>query len=449
MSFVGITLSAQNDSITKIKYIVDIPLIDAPYSFKHNALSYSSFSPGMPASLRLAKNYTVIQKYYTKRLFINPNKDYPISGKILRYAGFGLIDLIIENFFITMPLTGTWLHEEGHRAVMTQYGISSFNDMNTFPYGQDFVAVNSIKDEELANMKENHPKDFIRLPIAGIEMQFEMIKSLQKDNFYHELKLPLGFSYLFNVINSVSYVNSADDPSAVDSLTIEIEGIEGSNIKNRDFTGYDFTAWAYDLFRSDEPYANRGTHPSGVGIRRYRRTTDLTSEELGYLEKMGKRQLINFINPGILFINSIKINNNLRFNFSGFHYLTSFGDDIGGNVFLHYKNYRLFTAFHRYQNYNHSFYGLEAQLIDYEYNFMGRLFNLSPLIHLWTQPKNQEFKTSSSQFGGKLGLSAETNLGNWARPYINISAKTKGWVAGDVFLGNNFSALMGLKIHVK
>ena len=160
--------------------------------------------------------------------------------------------------------------------------------------------------------------------------------------------------------------------------------------------------------------------------------------------KMGNLQVLNFISPSLFYINSIKVNENLRFNFAAFHYLTSFGYDIGSNFFIAYKKQNLFFALHNYHNLNTRFYGIETQLIDKEIKAGTKTILLSPSLHVWSQPTNQSFRTSSAALGAKAELRISTALGSIWRPYINLSAKTKGWVAGDVYLNSNFSCRVGI-----
>lgn len=258
----------------------------------------------------------------------------------------------------------------------------------------------------------------------------------------------MAVKFLMSISNSVGYVNfSATEEADVDIQ--KFEEIEGDNIKKRDFTGWDFTAYIFDLSRPEENYRDRGIHPSGIGIRRYRRISDLNNEELDYLKKMGELQYINFINPGLLFINSIKVNENFRFNFSGFHYLTSFGDDIGSNFMFDYKGNKVFLALHNYRNFHSNFYGIEGQIVDKEILINNLNFNISPSLHLWTQPKNQDFRTSDSFFGGKAELQISTKLGKYFSPYVVVAGKTKGWVAGDVYLDEKISTRFGTRVYIR
>ncbi len=441
------SLQAQTDSI-KTKFIIDIPLLDLPANTDNSGLAFKQFSPSMQQSLGFSKSIAETQQYYTKRLFFKPEKNYTIGRKILRELGLGSTNLIIEILIGGTPFGTGWTHEEWHRAVMNKNNVRSFNDMNTFPIGKETVSVSHVTDEDLANFKASNNADFVRMGIAGIEAQYEYVKAVQKDNFYNNLNLSSQVSYWINNLNSISYVRFCSTAEG-DSLTVKLEREEGTNIKVRDFTGFDFTAWIYDLSRPNEAYAARGISPSGVGIRRYRQTTDLTNEELDYLKKMGKMQWINLISPMMFYINSIKVNNDLRFNFGLFHYLSSFGYDLGCNFFVNYKQNKIFFALHNYHNLHNNFYGVEAQLIDKELLIGNKTLLFTPSVHLWTQPKNQEFRTSDSQLGGKAEIYVSAKIGQTWRPYIALSAKTNGWVAGDVYLNSNFSGRIGVRAFVK
>lgn len=447
VSIVSIITHAQTDT-SKTKYTLDFELIDLPYSTDFSFLAYSQFSLGMPSTLSLSKSLCEFQKYYTHRLFFNPKKTYSLFQKTYLSLGFLASDFIFENTLSYCPLGTGWLHEEWHRAVMNQYNIRSFDDMNTFPFGSDAVSVNYITDSDLARMKAKSNPDFVRMAEAGIEAQYEFVKALQKDNFYNNQNLPLSLSYFINIMNNISYVRYCSDPES-DLETIEFESEEGTNIEIRDFTGWDFTAWIYDLTYPTELYSARGIHPSGVGVRRNRKTTDLPEDKLDFLAKMGNMQYINLISPQMLFINSIRINNDLRFNFSLFHYLTSFGYDLGSNFFIEYKKNKLFFALHNYQNFSNSFYGIETQLIDKQLFIGNKSFFISPRLLLWSQPKNQDFTTDVSSFGGKAELSVSAKFSKIFYPYLTISAKTKGWVAGDVYLDEKLNARFGIKAYIR
>lgn len=446
--FIFSLLYSQKADTSRINFVVDIDLIDLPYSFEHKLKPIWTISPSMHQSLTWSKTIAQSYQYGTKRLFFKPNKTFTYWGYLWRSTSLYTLNAIIEYIMAYSPLGTGWLHEEWHRAVMTHRNVRSFNDMNTFPIGQQTVSVSHVKDNDLNMMKALYNPDFVRLMAAGIEGQYEFVKELQKDNFYYKLDLPSELSYLFNITNSIAYVRMCSKPAS-DSLTVELERFEGKDVEKQDFTGMDFVAWIYDLSRPDEAYNMRGYSSYGGGIRRYRLTSDLTAEELNYLKQMGNLQLFNLVSPFLVGINYIKINNNLQMNFSMFHYLTSFGYDLGSNFFVKYKKHNILFAYHNYHNFKTNFYGLEAQYIDYEFKTKNFTYFINSKLNIWTQPKNQDFRTNKHQPGFRIEIYFGTKTNTFIEPYIIFSAKTKGWVASDVYLDKNISIKIGIRGRIK
>jgi hypothetical protein len=91
------------------------------------------------------------------------------------------------------------------------------------------------------------------------------------------------------------------------------------------------------------PYSGRGPHPSGTGIDRYIKTTDLTDEELDYLQAQTYWHILNYLSPMLFFIDRIPISDTgIYGNFAFRHLLTSFGTDISLNVFLKKDIYNIY-----------------------------------------------------------------------------------------------------------
>ena len=122
---------------------------------------------------------------------------------------------------------------------------------------------------------------------------------------------------------------------------------------------------------------------------------------------------------------------------------------MGCNFFIDYKGKKIFLAVHNYHNLNNSFYGIEAQILDKIIPIKNSNLFLTPTFYVWTQPKNQEFRTNKSELGGKAELKISTSLNNVWYPYLTISGKTKGWVAGDAFTSSNINLRLGIKVIIK
>lgn len=430
----------------KVGLLLDFPLFDLPFQ-THAADATGGFlkgyaNPSMKQSLNMTTNFYSAAHFGAKQATKN------IEGSVLRnlatYGIAGVFDLLT----ITAPLGDGWLHEEYHRAVLTRRGINSFNDMNKYPLLADAVYVSRISDEELTQLHDNHPTEWRRLQTAGSEAELNLIQNLQKNNFYYDQELPHIAFYWLVTISVGEYIRSCTS-SDFDDLVDRFNEADGMDIPTRDFTGPDYTAWAYSLFRPELNYAARGVHPSGVGINRYIKPSDLTQQEIDFLKKQGRLQWFNMLSPLFLGFEKFRLGNNYG-NFAFRHVLTPFGHDLSADIFFQTPKNNLFFALHNYSNRENNFFGLETAIIDKPI-FVSALDNkllLTSRAMLWMQPENQSFDTSKGQIGGLIGLKAQYAAKTLV-PYIEIEAKTKGWVMGNVFLDDNISVNAGLQLRFK
>ena len=329
---------------------------------------------------------------------------------------------------IPLPLSDPWLHEEFHRAVMSNRGVSSFNDVYHFAIAPTAIAVSHVTDDALARMKREHPADFVRLQSAGVEGEYALVDRLEREHFFHGSRtynLPV---YWLVKLNASFYVLSGTSREA-ERQTDRWERDEGTNIKRRDFAGHDFTGWVYDLFRPAEPYEARGTHPSGTGIRRYRRRSDLTAEERRYLDTTGRRTLLNLLDPNLIAIDEFRTGS-VRWNASASTLLTSFGTTNDLRAFLEHRGQRVAVTLHRYTNHDRAFPGIELEWIG---------ARIAPRVALWTQPLDQRFRTHDASLGGLAALFVR-------RGHITfeVEAKSAGWVESNVHLDRAVSVRVGI-----
>jgi len=442
--------SESDDSKTKTLYPalkLDFPLFDLPYQIDAiNTVGHGFFSgyanPSMAQSLALSLNIVSSYNFGLKYFY-----DHVTMNERLRkfiYTGATALGVFV---FFYMPGAEGWLHEEYHRAVLTRFGINSFNGMNLFPIGASIIMVSSVKDEELIRMKRESSADFVRLHEAGIEGQYLQVSCLQRNNFFYNQGLFNEIGYWVTTVNSHGYVYTSADARMADAMAKKLNDGE-SDESSRDFTGFDFTAWVYDLFRPNEPYGDRGSHQTGEGVKRYISADDLTDDELRYLKLQVGLQFLNYLSPMMFGIRSIPLGDSgLDGNFAMRHYLTSFGFDVSAQAYLKKSPYNMVFTLHNYINYQNWFPAVEAELIDYPYN-IGKLELLfSPRVLIGMQPKDQVFKTSTPEFLGLLGLRADFNVTKHFLPYVDLAFKTNGWVAGNEFLRANASVRIGASLR--
>lgn len=410
---------------------LDLPLLDAPYNLAHGVRL-----PSMAQSLAVSEGFYElshggIQRAWGRR-------------KTLGRLSVGAFDLLLAYY---LPGGDAWLHEEFHRAVMGNRGIDSFNDVYRFDLDAETIAVSHVDDADLVRLKAEHPAEQVRLGVAGIEGEYLLVQRLEKNRFLGRSRAFHLPQYWLAKANSLFYVSSGPTAEA-DSLTDEMNAEDGPDVEVRDFTGHDFTAWVYDLHRPDEPYAARGVHPSGVGIDRYVRASDLTDEERAYLKRQGRLQRLNFLDPNLLGLHGFTVRGPaggrpLRFNASAGHVLTSFGHTVDLNLFLRQGDRNLFVALHRYENGARTFPGVDAELLDLPVRVGGRGLLVSPRLALWMQPAGQSFRTREAKPGALAALRVvRPGSSRWGT-FAEVEAKTAGWVAGNVNLDPNVSVRLG------
>ena len=437
------------DSFNNPSLQLELVLLDLPYqsdatkTVNNGNAKFGNFirgyaNPSMQQSLALSTDLYSATHFGIDRLFKKNKKRLGLGLKIAHQ-----VSLLASDYVLSFaPLGDGWLHEEYHRAIMTRHQVNSFNSINLFPIGEDLASVDHVKDEDLIRFKIEAPRDFIRLHVAGIEGGYQLINRLQKNNFFNSQQITHEPLYWWITINSIDYVRSSSQADIVDVETDE-SNMEETTIEERDFTGFDFTAWAFDLFDPFENYDYRGQHPSGVGIDRYIKTTDLHEEALEYLNKQGNLQFLNLISPMLFFQKSIHLKNDWQFNFAIRHFLNAFGNDISLNIFLQKRNKNLVFVYHHASNFERSFPALELEVFEYPFQIKKQTFLFSPNIVFGTQPKDQDFFSKESAFLGQAKFRLE-GIFNSINPWIELSAKTKGWIAANEFLASNFSVRFGL-----
>jgi hypothetical protein len=415
----------------KPQLLLDFPLIDYPFNWT-NGYTF----PSMGQSLNLSKNFY----QYTHNRISNSFVDKPEWG-FISILGFDVLATWV-------PFGNAWLHEEWHRAVLSHRKINSHNDIYDFDLFSETIAVSEVTDEDLIRLKADHPADMVRMHAAGFEAQYELNFALEKDSFYFDTQSWNNILLWLNSLNSIAYLNICASKEA-DKITEELNEQSGTNISKRDFTGLDCTAWVYDLFRPDEPYEERGVHPSGVGIDRYIQYSDLTDKEKQYLKLQRNLSLINLLDPFLfnrpMFSAINPVNNKvIRWNINARHLLTPFGYSIDANLFLKQGPFNLMIILHSYSTDQHKYPGFELQMLRLPLVWQNQKLFFSTKMALWVQPKGQKFRTQESQPGGLLSVKINYPVSKTFETYIGVEQKTDGWVAGNVYLEDVFSLQLGL-----
>ncbi|HMQ47267.1 MAG TPA: hypothetical protein PKA00_07310 [Saprospiraceae bacterium] len=454
------------------KLILDMPLLDAPFMQYAAQMAYNKRtgqtsdlaaqptandwlrgyeSPSMSQVLAITKDLHATNYYFQNKLWnkwLEPeNGKKHFLNRLAANATAGVVDyLLAYNLMVFGPV---WMHEEFHRNGLTLQGISSFDD-TYYRFGGDGTpggSVTQVSDEDLIRFKAEAPEALVRTFAAGIEGQYAFVRNLQKDNFYHDTDYPNVVMNILITKQAVDYVRQfqqSDYDASIDTMNAY-----GKLLEERDFVGWDFTPWVYDLHRPDEPYTFRGQHPQGQGINRAIKRSQLSEEEDAYLVKMGNLQYLNYISPSMLGVHSIRFNDQLRFNFAVRHILTSFGYDLGGDLLINHRGNNWLLGFHTYHNHENVFAGIEIERQGIKANLGSKALDMTARVMAWVQPENEGFYASKGQTGGLMQVRAHLPLSDSFNVYAEAEGKTRGWVWANPYLQPNFSLRMGLLLNLE
>ena len=423
------TVAAQQEPRDLPLLYAGLPILDLPDNFGNGRTV-----PSMQQSLALTQSWYQL---------LHAGLARALSGRP-RVARLSILaaDLLASY----LPPGQAWLHEEWHRAVMSNRGISSYDGTYDLPLFAKRIPVTHVLDADLVRLKAGHPAEQVRLMEAGLEGDRQFVLGLEKGLFYTDgtyYALPLLW---MSTANAIAYVYSHG--RMVDDMTDEQNRLDGTNVAVRDFAGHDFAAWAYDLHRPQEPYAARGVHPSGVGINRYIRWSDLSADEKSFLRLQGRLAFLNLLDANLLGVSGFALGkgeNAGRGNVSVIHLLTSFGYTVDANVFMSRRGTDLFAALHNYFNGERWFPGIELERLRQPVSLAGRRWLLSSRGAVWLQPRNQEFRTTRARPGALVALTLAPGKARGLRPFVQVEAKTEGWVAGNVHLGPGVNVRIGIQ----
>ena len=411
------SLYAQSSEDTEpppVKLKLDFPFFDFPYQ-KDAANTVGNGFFGSYARPSLNQTLAVTTDAYS--LFALGMKQWQEKNG----GGYFYNAALMGGAFVMGNIFGLWLHEESHRAVLTAHGVDSDITYHFFNYTKPSYA--SVKEDarmDYGRFARENPSGPIRVSTAGLESQILLVNNLQRNNFFYEQDLFFEFIYWEQIISSHHYI-IMDATGNLDAM-LENVGIT---------TGGDPTHWASRLFSLD-----------GSDEDSYEADMDK------YLKSQMYWHILNYVSPMLFGIRSIKLGDNgLTGNFAMRHLLTPFGTAVSAQVFLKKKSYNMAFAYHSYLNYEHYFPAIEAELIDYPLHFGKFGMYLSPRFIIGMQPKEQKFKTKEADFFGLFGLRVDFMIGKHFFPYIDFTARTDGWAAGDEYLTGNETIKIGVSLR--
>jgi hypothetical protein len=413
---------------------LELPAADLPFNAAHGGRL-----PSMAQSLWItADAYELL--HGGLRFALDP---YGATGwnRFFAVMLLGAADFLTE----ALPPMLAWQHEEWHRAVMSNRGIDSYDDVYKLRPFAEIINVSHVTDEDLIRLKREHPAEQARMQTAGIEGNYQLLRTLEELSFFEDSRAPHFILMPLLLVTNSAYMFTCASHEA-DTITADANREEGADVPRRDFTGLDCNGWVYDLHRPDEPYEARGVHPSGVGIDRYRTWSGLSSAEQHYLRTQAWLSLLNGLDPQVFgwraFAHRRADGSLLAWNAALRHLPTSFGYQIRGDLYLRWGEHKLAAALQANVNGERALPGVEASIV--RERLTGRApLALSLRLAAWLQPEAQRFDARAATPGSLATLRLLWDSTR-VQPFVELEGKTAGWVAGNVYLDANLSARVGV-----
>lgn len=426
-------------SILRLSY----SLIDYPQNFGDVPIY-----PSMVQSTELSNDLYDVSFWGIDALgkVIFKNKNNTKGGKIARGSFNYLAGFAFAYYGSELPVTlGVYNHEQYHNSVLAANGYSSLN--GNWIFNRWDGTVYGLTDEQLTEFKADNLSGLLYSYVSGVQSENVATQTNVIQDFYHRRTFYKNPFYLYNALYVWKYFNFSTSAES-DSVKVIAPEYEDSDPYYRDFAGADLTAWVYDMFNPDEPYASRDPFPDGEGVNRRIGFSDLNPEEQDYLVKQKNLSWLNFVNPAIFLVNRIKINPDFSFLVFLQYSPTNFGNDIAVFIPFKTKSFNQLFAFHTYSNYQNTFFGIQYGLVDVK-PFSNKKIALGASVNLWNQPENQSFYDTSGKFGGSFELQADYEIGKGFSANLAGGYKSAGWTIGNPYLESKGNLRVGIKYSLK
>lgn len=435
-AIIGGTSYAQSDSSAS-RLILTVPIIDLP----QNSALPSRF-PSMQQSTAWSNSLYDIGFWgvnsISDRLFRKVTPESSAAKRLVKGSFNYAVGFAFARYGSELPIPlGVWAHEEYHRSVLGINGIASKN--GNWIFSRWDGTVYGVSDEQLSSLKRNNLNGLLYSYVAGVQSEnmttrTNVIRDVHNGRTFY--KAPL---YLANAIYVHSYFRFATSDLS-DSVKVIAPQHEDKNPSERDFAGSDLNAWIHDMFNPTKPYESRDNFPGGEGENRRIGFSDLNGEEQDYLILQKKLSLLNFINPAIFTIHEFKTGRYTSFNIFMQYNPTHFGNDISVVVPVKTRKTDFLFALHNYSNRRSGFMGVEIGVLNKQ---VARGLSVSAILHGWTQPEKQNFFTYEKEAGGAVEFGADYSFAKRFDANVLVTAKTKGWMAGNPYLNSNVSVSAG------
>ncbi|MDR0712340.1 MAG: hypothetical protein LBF67_08385 [Prevotellaceae bacterium] len=325
-------------------------------------------------------------------------------------------------------------HNAARQSILVGEGVSSTSvphliNKKMWPY------ISGVSDADLQRLRDTRLPTYIRLHLAAPESDYAL--SLRTNSLLswnkEEINVVRG-EYMMRRLTTFFYYFE------------ELFGSEGTNAEEADELDRDITG-------NEVRGAIRHLHRPEMGFHRYTAYSDLTEEEKRFAKRVGKRSIINLIDPVFWFQNGFRMKSGNKANFMLAYNMAPFGDFIDQHFWLMTRTLNLHFYLREYENRSTWFPAAGVTFANVQ-PFSWMMFDAT--LHGWQQPQNLDFNTAKRRYGGAVDVTLKFFDKTFIKDRniclslnLGVVAKTQGYLPEEMALGNHVGGRVGVSIWFK
>ena len=337
--------------------------------------------------------------------------------------------LIQSNFqvFFLLHLT----HNAARQSILAGEGVGSTSvphliNKKWWPY------IDGVRDADLQRLRDTKLPTYVRLHLGALESDYALsLRTNSLLSWNREEVNVVRFEYMMRRWTTFVFYFA-------EFLKEKGTSAEEANELDRDITG--------DEVRG----AIRHLHRPEMEFRRYTAYSDLTEAEKQFARRVGRRSLINLIDPTFWFQNGFRTKSGNKVNFMLAYNMAPFGDFIDQHFWLMTRRLNAHVYLREYENRSTWFPAAGVTFANVQ-PFSWMMFDAT--LHGWQQPQNLDFNTAKRRYGGAVDVTLKffdreflKNENIYLSLNLGITAKTQGFLLEEVALGNHVGGRFGISV---
>ena len=326
-------------------------------------------------------------------------------------------------------------HNAARQSILAGEGVSStsvphFMNKKWWPY------IDGVRDADLQRLRDTKLPTYIRLHLGALESDYALsLRTNSLLSWNREEVNVVRFEYMMRRWTTFVFYFG-------ELLKEESTNAEEANELDRDIIG-----------NSEVRGAIRHLHRPEMEFHRYTAYSDLTEEEKQFSKRVGRRSLINLLDPTFWFQNGFRTKSGNKVNFMLAYNMAPFGDFIDQHFWLMTRTLNAHFYLREYENRSTWFPAAGVTFANVQ-PFSWMMFDAT--LHGWQQPQNLDFNTAKRRYGGAVDVTLKffdktflKDKNTYASANLGITAKTQGYLPEEMSMKSHVGGRFGVSIWFK